>query len=89
LENQMFAVLEHAYAVQGSWGIFEKVMSERLGGAKKCASEDTLTMRLGYDGDADASKVGLSSWNRRKWPRWLVANWDSKPSSHYAGVVDQ
>lgn len=33
------------------------------------------------DGVDEERRSGLSSWKRRKWERWLVPSWDSKPSA--------
>ena len=32
-------------------------------------------------GVEESRRRGLSSWKRRKWARWLVPNWASKPSA--------
>jgi len=37
--------------------------------------------REGRDGVEDSRRVGLRRLNRRKWERWLVPSWISKPSA--------
>ena len=54
---------------------------EKLMGPLRCAPDVTLTTRELKEGDEDDRRVGSKSWKRRKWERWLVPNWSSKPSS--------
>jgi hypothetical protein len=46
----------------------------------RCSEEERAMMRECEAGVLEERRVRSRSWVRRKWARWLVARWVSKPS---------
>ena len=66
-------------------GVYGDLEKSRLSKSREAAlrwpvDETEMTLE-GRSGVAPTRRAGLSSWNSKKWPRWLVPNCDSKPSA--------
>ncbi len=77
----MGASFDCAYARNELYVPFSKLMFSNCISPVLCPTLDRAMTRDAYAGVAEASSVGLSSWNKRKCARWFVPNCSSNPSA--------